>query len=139
MSIEHLKISFASVLRATKFGIVGLSGVAVNMLVLWLLKEKTPAPLWLAGGSAIELSILNNFFWNYHWTFGDRQASTLNAWWRALLKYHVAVSLAALTNFFVLWLLHERFGMHYLIANALGILIGFASNYLFSNHWVFKD
>lgn len=125
---------FSHTRRAAKFGMVGLSGVAVNMLVLWLLKEQTRAPLWLASACAIESSLLNNFFWNYYWTFGDRQAASL----RALAKYHFAVGLAASANFVILWILHRRFGVHYLLANAVGILSGFASNYLFSNFWVFK-
>jgi putative flippase GtrA len=130
--------SWANALRAAKFGTVGASGVLVNMLVLWLLKARAGAPLWLASGAAIELSILNNFIWNYHWTFGDRQGSQPHDWHRALVKYHLAVSAAAVSNFILLWLLHERWGMDYLLANALGIVCGFAINYLFSNQWVFK-
>ncbi len=121
-----------------KFGVVGISGIAVNMLTLWFLKQVTHAPVLLAGGIAIEISILNNFAWNYQWTFMDRQAARREGCWRALLKYHLAVSLAALTNFFLLWLLHEYMHVHYLIANACGIAIGVLINYSFSNLWVFK-
>ncbi len=130
--------AWAKARRVAKFGAVGLSGVLVNMLVLWLLKARGSAPLWLASGVAIELSILNNFLWNYHWTFGDRQNAESNDWRRAALKYHLAVSVAAVSNFILLWLLHQRFGMDYLRANALGILAGLAINYGFSNLWVFK-
>ena len=131
--------SWANAARAAKFGAVGASGVLVNMLVLWLLKERAGAPLWLASSAAIELSILNNFLWNYHWTFADRQREKRQEWPRALVKYHLAVSVAAVSNFAVLWLLHQLWGMDYLRANALGILAGFASNYWFSNLWVFKQ
>lgn len=133
-----MTLSMANMRRAAKFGMVGASGVLVNMLVLWLLKARTAAPLWLASGAAIELSILNNFFWNYHWTFVDRRGEEANVWWRALAKYHLAVSVAAISNFVILWLLHDRWEMDYLRANALGILAGFAINYGFSALWVFK-
>lgn len=134
-----MSFSVAAARRAAKFGAVGISGVCVNMFVLWLLKERAALPLWLAGGAAIELSILNNFFWNYHWTFGERRISAAPHWTKALLKYHFAVSVAAIVNFIVLWALHHRFGKNYLLANALGILMGLGSNYLFSNFWVFKS
>ncbi|NUO83665.1 GtrA family protein [candidate division KSB1 bacterium] len=138
MNFKPADLSLTSAWRAMKFGIVGLSGVALNMLVLWLLKEQAHTPLWLASSSAIELSILNNFLWNYHWTFVDRQSPRASAWLPALFKYHLAVSAAAVSNFAVLWLLHQRFGVHYLTANVLGILFGFVLNYLFSEHWVFN-
>ncbi len=133
-----MTLSLARARRAAKFGAVGASGVLVNMLVLWFIKERTSMPLWLASGVAIELAILNNFVWNYHWTFVDRQAGASQHWAKALLKYHLAVSVAAVSNFIILWLLHERLSMNYLLANALGIVCGFAINYLFSEHWVFR-
>ncbi len=138
MNFKPAELSLASAWRAMKFGIVGLSGVVVNMLTLWLLKEQAHTPLWLASGSAIELSILNNFLWNYHWTFVDRQSALTSAWLPAIFKYHLAVSAAAISNYVILWLLHQRFGVHYLMANVLGILFGFAINYFFSDLWVFK-
>ncbi len=134
-----MSFSIAAARRAAKFGAVGISGVCVNMFVLWLLKERAALPLWLASSAAIELSILNNFFWNYHWTFGERQGEAAAHWIKALAKYHLAVSVAAIVNFVVLWFLHQRVGKNYLLANALGILAGFASNYFFSNFWVFKN
>lgn len=134
-----MNLSLTGVRRAAKFGAVGISGVFVNMCMLWLLKERAALPLWLASSTAIELSILNNFFWNYHWTFVERQANAAGHWITALLRYHLAVSVAATVNFTLLWLLHQRFGKNYLLANALGIIAGLGCNYAFSNHWVFKQ
>lgn len=134
-----MNFSLTGVRRAAKFGAVGISGVFVNMFMLWLLKERAALPLWFASSTAIELSILNNFFWNYHWTFVERQTNTAWHWAKALGKYHLAVSVAATVNFVVLWLLHHRFGKNYLLANALGIIAGLGCNYAFSNQWVFKQ
>ena len=57
--------------RFPKFAAVGLSGVAVDMLVLWLLKGRLGWPLTLSKLVAAEMAIASNFLWNDLWTFGD--------------------------------------------------------------------
>jgi dolichol-phosphate mannosyltransferase len=60
--------------RFLRFGIVGLSGVAVDMAILWLLKGRMDWPLTLSKLIAAEVAMANNFFWNDLWTFGDLAA-----------------------------------------------------------------
>jgi len=57
--------------RFAKFAVVGLSGVVVDMLILWLLKSRLGWPLTLSKLVAAETAIANNFLWNDLWTFGD--------------------------------------------------------------------
>jgi dolichol-phosphate mannosyltransferase len=57
--------------RFPKFAAVGLSGVFVDMLCLWLLKDRLGWALTPAKLLAAELAIVNNFLWNDLWTFGD--------------------------------------------------------------------
>ena len=53
-----------------KFGIVGLSGIAINEGILIYLKEFASFEIWIASPIAIELSIMSNFISNDLWTFG---------------------------------------------------------------------
>jgi len=57
--------------RFLKFAAVGLSGVALDMLILWLLKGRLGWPLTLSKLVAAETAMANNFLWNDLWTFGD--------------------------------------------------------------------
>ncbi len=57
--------------RFPKFAAVGLSGVFVDMLCLWLLKDRLGWALTPAKLLAAELAVVNNFLWNDLWTFGD--------------------------------------------------------------------
>jgi dolichol-phosphate mannosyltransferase len=64
--------------KLLKFGMVGISGILVNMGVLYYLKEYAGFYYLAASFFAIELSILNNFLWNDLWTFrssGDHKLS----------------------------------------------------------------
>ena len=57
--------------RFAKFAAVGLSGVAVDMAILWLLKGRLGWPLTPSKLVAAEMAMANNFLWNDLWTFGD--------------------------------------------------------------------
>lgn len=57
--------------RFLRFGLVGLSGVVVDMAILYLLHTTLGLPLTRSKLVAAELAIINNFFWNDAWTFAD--------------------------------------------------------------------
>src|SRR5256885_15086475 len=68
--------------RFFRFGLVGLSGVAVDMAILWLLKGRLGWPLTISKLVAAEVAMANNFLWNDLWTFGDLAARQGHGWLR---------------------------------------------------------
>jgi dolichol-phosphate mannosyltransferase len=70
--------------RFVRFGLVGLSGVVVDMVILYLLHSTLGLPLTRSKIVAAEVAILNNFIWNDAWTFAD--VSMLQQGWRARLQ-----------------------------------------------------
>ena len=74
--IQHLvKLRFAlwPIKRFLRFGIVGFSGVFVDMIVLYLLSDPSTLGWGLTRSKilASEIAIVNNFLWNDAWTFAD--------------------------------------------------------------------
>ena len=63
--------------RYLRFGMVGASGVVVDMGMLYLLADPKMLGLNLSLSKAIaaEVAIVNNFAWNELWTFGDLSAT----------------------------------------------------------------
>lgn len=113
-----------------RFAAVGATGVAVNMLALLLLHGVAGLPLVLASVAAIELAIIHNFIWNHRWTFGRRDLALT-----PFLRFN-AVSLGGLmiaTG--VLWVLAARGGLHYLAANAAGVIAATCWNFLVNVFW----
>ena len=110
--------------RMANFGIVGLAGVAVNMVALALLKDYIP----LLGASfvAIELAIISNFILNDSWTFKEINPGT---WLHRMISYNGVAVGGMLINVVVLAIL-TLIGINYLIANLIGILLGFAWNFI---------
>ncbi len=123
--------------RLIKFGVVGASGVVVNMGCLYVLKEFAGIPYFVASVIAIELSILSNFTINLLWTWRDRsEEGTL---WTKLVRYHVGAGATAfLGNYLILVALTELVGLHYMISNLIGIAVGTLANYVINDLWTFK-
>jgi dolichol-phosphate mannosyltransferase len=125
--------------RFLRFGVVGGSGVLVDMGVLYLLHDPRRLALPLVGAKLIsaQLAIFNNFFWNERWTFADRAAlhpgprATL-----ARLARFEGICLAGVAiTVGVLWLCVKQLGLHYLIGNAIAIGVGTAWNFLVNLRW----
>ena len=120
--------------RLVKFVAVGASGVLVNNGLLVLLVSNVGLLPQAASLGAIEGSILTNFLLNNLWTFKHRKGEAFHI---KLAKYHGSVALGAAINFVTFALLHAA-GIHLLVANTVGILLGFTFNYLLSEKFVWK-
>ena len=119
--------------RPVKFALVGISGVGVDTLALYLLHGVAGVPLFVAAPIAYEVAVANNYLWNDLWTFGTRSPSLVR-----LLKFN-AVSLGAFAiTLTALFVLKELAGVHYLIANLLGIGLGFFWNFTFNVLWTWR-
>lgn len=119
--------------RFLRFGMVGGSGVLVNnALLLGLVEVLHVAPI-PASIVATECAILSNFVLNDRWTFADARRASSRPWYRRLLSYNLLTLGGLVLNVGAIALLHGVAGMHYLVANLVGIAIGTLWNYG-SNH-----
>ncbi|WP_313898042.1 glycosyltransferase [Nodosilinea sp. LEGE 07298] len=82
--------------RFLRFGLVGLSGVVVDMVILYLLHSTLGLPLTRSKIVAAEVAIINNFIWNDAWTFAD--VSMLQRGWSARLKRFLKFNLVCLAG-----------------------------------------
>jgi dolichol-phosphate mannosyltransferase len=111
--------------RFIRFGLVGLSGVFVDMVFLYLLSDPTTLAWGLTRSKIVasELAIVNNFLWNDRWTFGD--ISTQQKGWNKRLKRFLKFNLICLAglvlNVLLLNLLFNVFGINRYVANLLAI------------------
>jgi dolichol-phosphate mannosyltransferase len=77
--------------RFLKFGVVGFSGVFVDLGVFWILSNGFGLAAVTATILSAEVAVLNNFIWNDRWTFGDRsiQQPGIRSMVRRFLKFNV--------------------------------------------------
>jgi len=129
------------IIRFFKFGAVGLLGVGVNLGAYTLLYEWFGLKDFLARILAIEISVLNNFAFNYLWTWGDRGRSWAGLPIR-LLRYHGSTFISSFVitlgiGWLVLQALPEQTPWMNYISHSAGIVAGMIVNYLMSDRWVF--
>ncbi|MGL5510150.1 MAG: GtrA family protein, partial [Microcoleaceae cyanobacterium] len=67
----RLRLSTLPVQRFVRFGLVGLSGVFVDMIMFYIFWSVLHLGLTRSAIFSAEFAIFNNFMWNDKWTFGD--------------------------------------------------------------------
>ncbi len=127
MARLRLRLSQMPLGRLIRFGLVGLSGVFVDMTVLYLLHDPSGLGWGLTRSKivAAELAILNNFLWNDRWTFGDISRRQRGGRKRAirLLKFNILCLMGLVLNVLLLNLLFNSLHINYLVANLLAIAV----------------
>ncbi|HEY9634215.1 MAG TPA: glycosyltransferase [Coleofasciculaceae cyanobacterium] len=120
----RLRLSLGPVGRLIRFGLVGLTGVVVDMGILYFLSDPSTLgwPLTRSKIIASELAIINNFVWNDFWTFGDiaRRQPGKRQRLKRLLKFNT-VCLAGLVLNVLLLNLFFNFGLNRYVANLIAI------------------
>jgi dolichol-phosphate mannosyltransferase len=134
--LQKLGIKPRKMKEFVKFGIVGGSGVLVNMGFFFIFTRYAGMRIEFASPLAIEISILTNFFLNNAWTFRKRE--TRIGFRGRILRYHLVTAVAGLVNYFTLLLLANVFGMHDMIANLIGILLGTFINFFLNSMWTWR-
>jgi dolichol-phosphate mannosyltransferase len=119
--------------RFLRFGLVGLSGVFVDMVILYLLSDPTTLALPLTRSKIIagEIAIFNNFLWNDAWTFAD--VTMKQQEWRHRVKRFLKFNIICLAglglNVLVLNLLFNFLRYNQYIANLIAIAIATIWNF----------
>ncbi len=122
--------------RFSKFGLVGASGVAVNMAVFWAMTSLLQTHYLLAGPAAIEVALCSNYLLNNNWTFADRRSGFASA--GGFVRYHLVSLGGMLINVAVLQILAGFAGVPPLLANLCGIGIATGWNFTWNVRWTWR-
>jgi dolichol-phosphate mannosyltransferase len=122
----RLRISTLPINRFLRFAVVGLSGVVVDMGVLYLLSDPSTLGWGLTRSKLIaaELAIINNFIWNDSWTFSDMAAHqrSFRHRLRRFAKFQLICLAGLALNTVLLNLQFNLLGMNRYLADAIAIV-----------------
>ena len=124
--------------RLIKFGLVGSSGVIVNMGFFYLFNELFLIIYQISSLIAIEISIINNFIWNNLWTWKDRATDNTKKQKIRFLKYNLISWISASLSYGILLASVEILGWNKYVGNLTGILCGMGFNFILNHFWTFK-
>ena len=122
MDINHprsqLGFSCSSINRFIRFAVVGSSGVAVDLGVFYLLHKPLGLALTSSTMLSTEVAIINNFFWNDVWTFGNvsQHQRSISQRLRRFFKFNLICFFGLILNGLIVSLLFYRFGVNEYIA-----------------------
>lgn len=123
-----------SLLRPSRFAIVGVAGIAVNAVALFFFTEVLGIHYVVSAVLASQVSTLHNFVLSELWVFRGHDSP------RHLLLRYLAFNVLNILTLFVrvpvLVLLTEGANIHYLVSNVLAIGLTFGIRYLVADNWI---
>lgn len=141
--------------RIVRFGLVGLSGVAVNLAAFrgasWALSGalRTDARYGVASALGIVVSIFTNFLLNDGWTWRDRRQAGAPGWFVRLGRFYLVASVGALVQWgvghgarAVLASMTLPFGLdgeRDTLSVLTGIAVGTVLNFVLNNFWTYRQ
>jgi putative flippase GtrA len=114
-----------------KFGVVGASGYAVNLVVYTLLLGLGPHP---AAAISFVISAANNYWWNRHWTFSKEKGS-IGA---QGMRFFVVALLAFGVNQLWLVVFIDWLDWRKVVSQAIAIVLVTPLNFLGNKLWSFR-
>lgn len=116
-----------------KFLSVGAIGAVCDNAVLVMVVELASVdPVWGAFVSK-ETSITLMFLLNNYWTFSEYRQASLRVQGRRFAKSNLVRAGGGAVGIAALYVFHDVLGVWYLLANILGIGVGFFVNYTLEN------
>jgi dolichol-phosphate mannosyltransferase len=125
-----VKMRLTSAERMIKFGVVGGSGILVNLGIFSAVKYLfsiynvlSDTTLLLSSLCGDEISIIYNFIFNHKWTFKDTTNDDHII--IKLLKFHAISIMSVFINNSVLFILYKMLGVPDVLAKLIGIIVAF--------------
>ena len=119
-----------------RFLLVGVSGLVVNNLFLWIFVEGRSLHYLTSAVLATQCSTLWNFVWTEIWVFGERDPGR-NLFGR-LARFYLMNNAALLLRGPLLALMVSVVGVHYLPANLMSLFVIAVIRYLLSSRWIWS-
>ncbi|MFT5092796.1 MAG: putative flippase GtrA [Porticoccaceae bacterium] len=135
--LEHARNNYAKLTRFVLFGCVGLSGMLVDLGVLYAVLPLTGLPAGRA--IAIAVAMTWNFICNRAVTFqSDAAESSWHQYWRFVASCSVGAAINWSTSL-ALATYVAVFRENVLLSAVAGVLAGFLLNFQLCSRWVFRD
>jgi dolichol-phosphate mannosyltransferase len=126
--IQHLirlRLSLWPITRFLRFGVVGFSGIFVDLGVFYLLRTGLGLALTHSNIFASELAIINNFWWNDLWDFTDiaQRQQGIRQRLRRFLKFNLICLFGLILNVLIVNFLVNTFHINEYLAKLIAIVM----------------
>ena len=116
-----------------KYFIIGLSGVGLDMLLLWLFKEQGKIRAVEAVSLTQIFTLSYNFSLNKYWAFKNKGLNH-----KQMIRYLLTASGNYVFSVLFMWVFNEKLGFNYLIVRLASIAVMVIWNFLLYRFWIFR-
>jgi dolichol-phosphate mannosyltransferase len=121
-------------IQLVRFGAVGASGYLVNLVAFAACVHPLSIDYKIASVIAFLVAVINNFWWNRHWTFGAKQQQAM----KQAIRFF-AVSLVAFGfSYVILVSLVDGAGLDKVLAQAIAVVTAMPLSFVGQKLWSFK-
>jgi putative flippase GtrA len=120
-------------LQLVRFAAVGASGYVVNLVTFAICVHAIGIDYRIASVIAFVVSVINNFWWNRHWTFGARDEHPMFQGVRFF-----AVSLVAFGFTYVILISLVGAGLPKVVSQAIAIVAATPLSFIGQKLWSFR-
>ena len=120
-------------LQLVRFAAVGATGYAVNLVTFAICVHAIGIDYRIASVIAFVVSVINNFWWNRHWTFGARDEHPMFQGARFF-----AVSLVAFGFTYVILISLVGAGLPKVVSQAIAIVAATPLSFIGQKLWSFR-
>jgi putative flippase GtrA len=128
------EINEALLFKFLKFGAVGMSGMAVDFGITYLLKEKIKINKYVANSFGFFSAASSNFILNRTWTFQNNNPDIAGQYFNFLLFSIVGVLISNV----IIYLVHGRYRLNFYLAKLISIGVVLFWNFFASYFFTFK-
>ncbi len=135
----HLRVSHGvrhpqNWLQLLRFGAVGASGYVVNLIAFAACVHPMSINYKIASVIAFLVAVVNNFWWNRHWTFGAKQQHPMT---QAIRFFFVSL-VAFGFSYVILVSLVDGAGVEKVLAQAIAVVAAMPLSFIGQKLWSFK-
>ena len=132
--------------RFLRFNVVAALGIGVRLAIAWALVSGLGLHYLVGTTLAIEASIIHNFFWHLHWTWGEagappgrRRATPTDHVFFRCVAFHASNGLVSFLGAMVLMpMLVGSLGLHHLVANFIAVCATGLLNFFLGDRLIFR-
>jgi len=119
--------------KLIRFCIVGFSGIGMDFLTTWVLKEKVKINQYVSNSFGFIIAASSNYYLNRIWTFNSQNPNISTEYTNFIFVSIIGLAL----NNLLIFILQNKFQKKFYFAKIIAILITTLWNFLANNFYTF--
>ena len=120
--------------KLIRFCIVGFSGLGMDFLTTWVLKEKVKINQYVSNSFGFILAASSNYYLNRIWTFNSQNPNISTEYTNFIFVSIIGLAL----NNLLIFILQNKFQKKFYFAKIIAILITTLWNFIANNFYTFS-